>query len=195
VLAYLTMARMACDSTELIMNSDSGLKCKVYGVVSCKMEELKSIVSQVEGKIIVFTMWAKMANIINKELNDCVLITGDTKDKQGAIEEFKNGNKKILVTTDCLNYGVNLQFCSNIVHFDLPWSSARIEQREGRCDRIGQKNSILIFKLLVKNSVEDRVVSLLENKATLFNSVIEGMDSVENRSFLSALFGNKEVKE
>jgi SNF2 family DNA or RNA helicase len=91
-----------------------------------------------------------------------------------------------LITSDCLNYGVNLQFCHNLIHFDLQFSPAKIEQREGRIDRIGSEaNKLLIFKLIIEDSVEDRVLELLEQKQKLF---FESVEKDVNTSLFKELF-------
>lgn len=179
ILANLTMARMACDSTELIAESNSDKAIDIKFIESAKIKQLKEIVSICNGKILCFTQWSKMADILHKEFSESNLITGDTKDKNEVIENFKTNGNKLLFATDCLSYGTNLQFISNLVHFDLPWSSAKIEQREGRVDRINQQNNMLIFKLLISNSIEDRVVDLLTYKQSLFNQIVEGKNMIE----------------
>ena len=186
-LAKLTLALMGCDSTELLALSESPLTAQISGAEGAKIEELKEVISQTPGKVLIFTQWKRMANILNREVG-AFQITGDTKDKMEAIETFKNSDDKVLVATDCLNYGANLQFISTLVHFDLPWSPARIEQREGRIDRIGQENNILVVKLLIKDSPEEKVVSLLADKQEMFTTLIEGGNSVAEKGFLKAVF-------
>ncbi len=76
------------------------------------------------------------------------------------------------VSTDCLNYGYNLQFLSVMVHFDLSWTPAGMEQREGRIDRIGQEKSMLIIKLITEKTVEDRMVNILKDKGIRIETIL-----------------------
>jgi SNF2 family DNA or RNA helicase len=131
-----------------------------------------------EERAIVFTKFERMANIIYKEIGEdkCFLITGDTKNKINAIEEFKNSSKQFLIATDCLNYGVNLEFLKTLIHFDLAWTPAKMEQREGRIDRLTQEQKMLVIKLITKNTFEESVVKILERKQTYINDAIHGGD-------------------
>jgi len=79
------------------------------------------------------------------------------------VELFRAGNQ-FLVSTDAGGEGINLQFCYCIINFDLPWNPARLEQRIGRIDRIGQEHDALIFNFHLTDTVEDRVRQILENK-------------------------------
>jgi superfamily II DNA/RNA helicase len=63
--------------------------------------------------------------------------------KAAIVEEFKN-NANILIGTEAAAEGINLQFCSLLVNYDLPWNPQRIEQRIGRCHRYGQKNDVVV---------------------------------------------------
>jgi len=174
VLASLTFARMACDSLELLQESSSLKTIDVEGNDSAKIEALKDFLPSVNGKVLLFTQWKRMAFILHREFPDSLVITGETKDKQSVIDEFKNSDKKFLISTDCLQYGVNLQFISTLIHVDLPWSPADIEQREGRVDRLGQKNNILVVKVVIEDSIEDYVLGILNKKSKMFYNVIDG---------------------
>lgn len=79
------------------------------------------------------------------------------------VEKFQ-GECQILVSTDAGGEGINLQFCYCMINFDLPWNPARLEQRIGRIDRIGQKHNSLIFNFHLTDTVEDRVRKILKEK-------------------------------
>lgn len=99
--------------------------------------------------------------------------------KAAIVEAFKSDNKSILVSTESGAEGINLQFCSLIVNFDLPWNPQRIEQRIGRCHRYGQKLDVTVVNLLNrKNKAEARVYELLEKKFKLFEGVFGVSDEV-----------------
>jgi len=65
-----------------------------------------------------------------------------------------------------------LQFCNTLVNFDLPWNPMRIEQRIGRLHRIGQNREVFIFNLSVRETLEDHILEILENKINMFEMVI-----------------------
>ncbi len=75
--------------------------------------------------------------------------------------------------------GVNLQFCSLVVNYDLPWNPQRIEQRIGRCHRYGQKHDVVVINFLnERNEADKRVLELLTEKFTLFSGVFGVSDEV-----------------
>lgn len=193
LLGYLNLARISCNSTKQVKESESQLKPVVTEEVSGKIQLLKEILPQFDEKIIIFSQWEKtvfeIANNLGTE--NCEIITGSTTDKMASITDFRTNNKKYLVVTDCLNYGINLEFVRVLIHADLPWSPAKIEQREGRIDRLTQKSKMLIIKLIAENTVEEKVVKLLEQKKHMFNTAVDSADVVTSKAIISDLFRKK----
>ncbi|MCS5144015.1 SWF/SNF helicase family protein, partial [Klebsiella pneumoniae] len=94
------------------------------------------------------------------------------------VEHFKN-NSTIMIATEAAAEGINLQFCSLVVNFDLPWNPQRIEQRIGRCHRYGQKHDVVVINFLNrKNQADVRVYELLDQKFQLFDGVFGASDEV-----------------
>lgn len=100
-------------------------------------------------------------------------------DMKAAIVEAFREEGEILLATESAAEGVNLQFCSVIINYDLPWNPQRIEQRIGRCHRYGQKNDVLVVNFAnSKNAADKRVLELLDQKFGLFNGVFGASDAV-----------------
>lgn len=98
--------------------------------------------------------------------------------KAAVVEEFRE-NASILIGTEAAAEGINLQFCSIVVNYDLPWNPQRIEQRIGRCHRYGQKNDVVVINFLnKKNAADVRVYELLDQKFKLFSGVFGSSDEV-----------------
>lgn len=94
------------------------------------------------------------------------------------IDRFKS-QASILIATEAGAEGLNLQFCSAIINFDLPWNPQRIEQRIGRCHRYGQKHDVVVINFLnERNAADRRVYELLEHKFNLFTGVFGASDDV-----------------
>ncbi len=94
------------------------------------------------------------------------------------IEHFRD-ESSILIATEAASEGVNLQFCSLVVNYDLPWNPQRIEQRIGRCHRYGQKHDVVVINFLnERNAADQRVLELLSEKFKLFNGVFGASDEV-----------------
>ncbi len=102
-----------------------------------------------------------------------------TADRKAAIvEEFRDG-AFILIATESAAEGVNLQFCSLVVNYDLSWNPQRIEQRISRCHRYGQKHDVVVVNFLNKrNAADQRVYALLKDKFKLFEGVFGSSDEV-----------------
>jgi superfamily II DNA/RNA helicase len=94
-------------------------------------------------------------------------------------DAFKSDDFQIMIATEAAAEGINLQFCSMVVNYDLPWNPQRIEQRIGRCHRYGQLHDVVVVNFLNSdNEVEARVFELLEQKYKLFQGVFGSSDHV-----------------
>ncbi len=108
------------------------------------------------------------------------VVTGSRPvDMKGAIVEQFRDHATILIATEAAAEGVNLQFCSLVVNYDLPWNPQRIEQRIGRCHRYGQKHDVVVVNFLNRrNEADQRVLELLSEKFKLFDGVFGASDEV-----------------
>jgi len=94
------------------------------------------------------------------------------------IEHFRDQGT-ILLATEAAAEGINLQFCSLVVNYDLPWNPQRVEQRIGRCHRYGQKHDVVVVNFLnERNQADRRVLELLIEKFSLFSGVFGASDEV-----------------
>lgn len=107
-------------------------------------------------------------------------ITGSrTADMRSALVDYFREEGQIMIATEAGAEGINLQFCSLVVNFDLPWNPQRIEQRIGRCHRYGQKHDVVVVNFLNQNNAADqRVFQLLAEKFSLFEGVFGASDEV-----------------
>ena len=98
--------------------------------------------------------------------------------KAAIVEEFRD-RATILIGTEAAAEGINLQFCSMVVNYDLPWNPQRVEQRIGRCHRYGQKYDVVVVNFVNQNNAADRrVYELLERKFLLFEGVFGSSDEI-----------------
>lgn len=107
-------------------------------------------------------------------------ITGSrTADMRAALVEHFRNTAQIMIATEAAAEGINLQFCSLLVNYDMPWNPQRIEQRIGRCHRYGQKHDVVVINFLNKaNAADQRVYELLNEKFNLFSGVFGASDDV-----------------
>ena len=98
--------------------------------------------------------------------------------KQALVDYFQN-HAQIMIATEAGSEGINLQFCSLVVNYDMPWNPQRIEQRIGRCHRYGQKFDVVVINFVNKlNKAENRIYELLNSKFNLFEGVFGSSDEV-----------------
>ncbi len=107
-------------------------------------------------------------------------VTGSKSgDMRSALVDYFRDEGRIMIATEAGAEGINLQFCSLVVNYDLPWNPQRIEQRIGRCHRYGQKHDVVVVNFLNrKNEADRRVFELLSEKFQLFEGVFGASDEV-----------------
>jgi superfamily II DNA or RNA helicase len=102
-----------------------------------------------------------------------------TADMRSALVDYFREEGRIMIATEAGAEGINLQFCSLVVNYDLPWNPQRIEQRIGRCHRYGQKHDVVVVNFLNRsNAADERVFQLLSEKFQLFEGVFGASDEV-----------------
>ena len=116
---------------------------------------------------------------LKKHENSDVITGSRTADKKQAIvDEFKE-NATIMIATEAGAEGINLQFCSLVVNYDLPWNPQRVEQRIGRCHRYGQRYDVIVLNFInTANKADKRVYELLSQKFKLFDGIFGASDEV-----------------
>lgn len=100
-------------------------------------------------------------------------------DMRSALVDYFREQGQIMIATEAGAEGINLQFCSLVVNYDLPWNPQRVEQRIGRCHRYGQKHDVVVVNFLNRSNEADlRVYQLLSDKFKLFEGVFGASDEV-----------------
>jgi superfamily II DNA or RNA helicase len=116
---------------------------------------------------------------VMRHAGESVATGNKTVDLRAALVEHFRETADILIATEAAAEGVNLQFCSFVVNYDLPWNPQRIEQRIGRCHRYGQKHDVVVVNFLNRsNAADQRVFELLSEKFRLFDGVFGSSDEV-----------------
>jgi adenine-specific DNA-methyltransferase len=142
--------------------------------------------SEYQGSVVLFNgqnddeMSNKVYQLWLKRHKGSDQISGSpTADKRAAILEYFRDSASIMIATEAAGEGVNLQFCSLVVNYDLPWNPQRIEQRIGRCHRYGQKFDVTVLNFINDHNAADRrVYELLSDKFKLFSGVFGASDEV-----------------
>ena len=134
-------------------------------------------------KVLIFTQFRRTLDFVAAALRERGIepavfhgsLTAPQKDD--AVEQFR-GDRRVLLSTEAGGEGRNLQFCRNVVNYDLPWNPMRIEQRIGRVHRLGQTRDTVIYNFTTRDTVEDYVLAILHQKIRMFELVVGEMDMV-----------------
>ncbi len=156
-----------------------------------KQERLFDIVEEARehvdmGRVIVFTQFRPTQREVIKTLDEQEYTTHafhgghSSQEKEDIVKRFEEEGG-VVVSTDSMSEGRNLQFSNIMVNYDLPWNPMRIEQRIGRIHRIGQKREVYIFNMGLKNTIEEYVLDRLYHKIDLFQQTVGELSTILSR--------------
>ncbi|MFO0851764.1 MAG: DEAD/DEAH box helicase [Gemmataceae bacterium] len=176
ILACLVNLRMLCDSTFLFDKRTNA---------SPKLAEFAELVPELTGegehKIVVFSQWETMilkaAEVLDRLGVGYAVLHGGLpgKDRKAVLEQFAADPAcRVFLSTDAGGTGLNLQVADTVVNLELPWNPAVLEQRIARVHRMGQSRPVRVVNLVTRNTIEERVLRVLEAKQELFTGLFEG---------------------
>lgn len=181
MLLMLSQMRMVCDST-YILDQKSRFDTKVEET----MNILRTLFESGEEKAVVFSQWERMTRLIAAEL-DAMGVRYEylhggipSEARKNLVENFTElPESRVFLTTDAGSTGLNLQAASLLINLDLPWNPAVLEQRIARIYRIGQKRNIQVINLVAGQTIEERMLSTLNFKSSLFSGILDnGEDTI-----------------
>jgi SNF2 family DNA or RNA helicase len=226
-LTYIRLSRMMASSPQALAATVRGMLANCEDAVEgTQLVRILNLVQEVEqnsktaallraleelgGQAIVFTSFYETQHYLQAQLEAAgypvVLFSGKMgqKEKDAAVARFKSGDARIFLCTDAGSEGVNLQFCNVLVNYDLPWNPMRVEQRIGRVHRIGQQRDVVIINMAIRDTVEEYILQLLEQKIQLFTNAVgetdlilsnlRGVESFE-KAIIDLISAAKEPKE
>ena len=131
--------------------------------------QLQSDENESELKVLLFTEFVQTQEMLKQFLGDrgitVVTLNGSmSMDERKRAQDAFCHRARVLISTDAGGEGLNLQFCHVVINYDMPWNPMRVEQRIGRVDRIGQTKVVRAINFVLEESVEFRVLEVLEKK-------------------------------
>ncbi len=151
-----------------------------------KNEVLAELILNNPGKLLVFVKYRATLDFLSDFLKAQGVEHGvfhgglSNAEKDAQIDRFRE-SADLLLTTEVGGEGRNLQFCHQMVNYDLPWNPMKIEQRVGRIHRIGQDKPVSIFNLCGTGTLEDYILEILDKKINMFEMVIGEIDMILGR--------------
>lgn len=171
--ALLKLRQVCCDPR--LLKFDAAKKVKN----SAKLEQLMEILPEmiIEGRrILLFSQFTSMLRLIEEELAkrqiDYVKLTGQTKDRTTPINRFQNNEVPLfLISLKAGGTGLNLTAADTVIHYDPWWNPAVEAQATDRAHRIGQKNKVFVYKMIVAGTVEEKINALQQKKKALADAL------------------------
>ena len=182
ILAALTKLRQICNHPHLV---DKDLKENIE--FSGKLELLREIiVDAVEGgkKLLIFSQFVQMLKILRKMLKEEKItyeyMDGSVKNRQKVIDNFNNNNniRTFLISLKTGGYGLNLTSADTVIIVDPWWNPMGENQAIDRAHRIGQTKKVMVYKIITKGTIEEKILDLQQNKKMMFDNIIEEGQSV-----------------
>lgn len=176
ILEALLRLRQTCCDPRLLK-----LPAKTKDVASAKLERLGEMVPELVAdgrRILIFSQFTSMLALIETMLNEAKLpwvkLTGDTRDRQTPIARFQAGEVPIfLISLKAGGVGINLTAADTVIHYDPWWNPAVEDQATDRAHRIGQPNPVFVHRLVVADSVEEKMESLKLRKRQLAEGLFD----------------------
>ncbi len=180
IFALITKLKRLCDHPNLIIDDQA------IPATSGKFELFKEIMEEALDsgkKIAVFSQYLEMLDIIERWLSkkrvSFVSLRGSTRNRSNVIKKFQEDPRYTVFVGSLLagGIGIDLTAASIVIHYDRWWNAARENQATDRLHRIGQKNSVQVFKLITRGTLEEKINNIINKKAELMNSVVESDDT------------------
>jgi SNF2 family DNA or RNA helicase len=176
VLSCLANLRMLCDSTFLFDKQTN---------VSPKLTEFAELVEELltdpTHKAVVFSQWEvmiqKAAEVLDAAGVGYTLLHGRIpgKDRRKLMDRFRDDPScRVFLSTDAGGTGLNLQTADTVINLEVPWNPAVLEQRVARVHRMGQSRPVRVVHLVTRNSIEERVLRVIDQKRALFAGLFDG---------------------
>ena len=176
ILADITRLRQICCDPSLIIEG--------YDGSSAKLDLLLELIEEaMDGghKMLVFSQFTSMLELIEKKLKDngisYYMITGATPKKKRLelVNDFNENEVPVfLISLKAGGTGLNLIGADVVIHFDPWWNAAAENQATDRAHRIGQKSKVSVFKLIVKGTIEEKILKMQEEKQNLADEILNG---------------------
>jgi len=176
--ALLKLRQVCCDPRLLKIEEAQKIK------ESAKLEMLLDLVHELreEGRrILIFSQFTSMLEIIEEKMLDEEVsyskLTGSTVKRQEEIDKFNTDKTEVfLISLKAGGVGLNLTKADVVIHYDPWWNPAAQDQATDRAYRIGQDKPVFVYKLIVENSVEEKIVQMQESKKALAEAIYEGKE-------------------
>ncbi|MBL4985665.1 DEAD/DEAH box helicase [Bacillus safensis] len=185
---YMTIKKMQEEEKHILGSSAiTQIMEKINQVEqNSKALEVVKLIQQLNEKVIIFTEYRATQIYLQWFLQQNGISSvpfrgGFKRGKKDWMKDLFRERAQVLIATEAGGEGINLQFCNQIINYDLPWNPMRLEQRIGRIHRLGQERDVHIYNMSTNGTVEEHILKLLYEKIQLFENVIGDLDDILTR--------------
>lgn len=180
VIAMLTKLRQLCCAPQLLYDDFTGESVKLNACM-----ELVHNCKENHKKVLIFSQFTSLLNIIaERMLNENIsyyMLTGETgkSKRQEMVNAFNQDDTQVfLISLKAGGTGLNLTGAEVVIHFDPWWNLSAQNQATDRAHRYGQEKNVQVFKLIVRNSIEEKILNLQEKKKDLSDAIINENEGI-----------------
>ncbi|KAB2952570.1 DEAD/DEAH box helicase [Heliorestis acidaminivorans] len=190
VLGLLTLLREVCSSSFAAMGTIESMGLTELIPLAKKIRHnakgqvVTEFVKKNKEKVIIFTEYVQTLDYLAMHLQSAgipfLTYYGGLGRWTRAItqSQFHQSDIPVLISTESGGEGINLQFCHQVINYDLPWNPMRLEQRIGRVHRLGQDRDVQVYNLTTRNTIEEYMLDLLSEKINMFTSTIGSLEKL-----------------
>ncbi|AVM24589.1 DEAD/DEAH box helicase [Bacillus pumilus] len=185
---YMTIKKMLEEEKHILGSSAIAQIMEKINQVqqNSKALEVVKLIQQLNEKVIIFTEYRATQIYLQWFLQQNGISSvpfrgGFKRGKKDWMKDLFRERAQVLIATEAGGEGINLQFCNQIINYDLPWNPMRLEQRIGRIHRLGQERDVHIYNMATNGTVEEHILKLLYEKIQLFENVIGDLDDILTR--------------
>ena len=198
-MGLLQIRRQLASSIHAYLSTEDDLEKGVDAFVASADSKVDRLVELIEGrvrtggerKVVVFAIFRKTLEYLRIRLRrqgyNCLVIHGGVANRDNVIDQFRRKPSiHVLLASEVAGEGLDLEFCSSIVNFDLPWNPMVVEQRIGRLDRFGQKAPIVhIYNMVMRGSIQEQIYYRLFQRIGQFEWNIGELEQILDMPLLS----------
>lgn len=198
ILSQLTKLRQICCHPALCYDDYQGSSAKLEACMELVQRAVKG-----KHKVLLFSQFTSMLDLIRERLAEqntkyyCLTGNTDKQERQRLVDEFQNDDTPVfLISLKAGGTGLNLTAADIVIHYDPWWNVAAQNQATDRAHRIGQKNTVTVYRLIAKDSLEEGIIKLQESKKALSDDILSmdfGAIASMSKDELLALLSTGEV--
>lgn len=198
ILKLFTQLKQVCNDLNLY-NGQISFSPLIFSGKFLKLLHITNRIVEVKERALIFTQYVGMAKILKSYLDefydqDTPILHGKMtlNDREYEIDRFQNSRRKpptfFVISLKAGGTGLNLTKANHVIHYDLWWNPAVEDQASDRAHRIGQMRNVTVHKLIVQNSVEEKIAQIIEKKRDVIKHILKSTENFsieELRSFFS----------